>query len=111
MQSSSIKLSHLDSAIVISIDILHFMQRLHRLRNRQVVFTKEKRAGFTSPGVRPGDVLCVFNGAPVVHVLRRAEGISDHVERWRLVADAFVDGLMHGEADGMDVEERDIVLV
>jgi hypothetical protein len=75
------------------------------------VWTKENRFGFTSSGVEPGDVVCVFNGAPVVHVLRRVEDPSDHVERWRLVADAFVNGLMHQEADGMKVEEQDIVLV
>jgi hypothetical protein len=111
MQNSRIKMWITDETAVWSNYYLEFVQNMWRLRNRQLVRTKENRFGFTGPRVKVGDVICVFNGAPEVHILRRVEDSSDSVERWRLVADAFVHGLVHGEADEMDVEERDIVLV
>jgi hypothetical protein len=67
--------------------------------------------GYTIRGVKPGDAVCVFNGAPTPHVLRKASYIAAGVVRWKIVGHAYVDGLMHGEADEMALKEKDIVLV
>jgi len=37
--------------------------------------------------------------------LSKAEGC------WKLVGDYYVHGLMHGEAEALDIEERDIMLM
>jgi hypothetical protein len=75
------------------------------------VLTKEGRFGFTIRGVESGDMVCVFDGAPIAHVIRKVEDWSDIEETWRCVGDAYVHGLMYGEADDMDIEERDVTLV
>jgi hypothetical protein len=111
MQSMDMRLPDTDKDIIFSIYDMEFVRVLRKLRGMQLIRTKENRVGFTIRRVKVGDVICVFNGAPLVHVLRRVEESRDGVERWRLVGDAFAFGLMYGEADEMDVEERDIVLV
>jgi hypothetical protein len=48
----------------------------------------------------------------VPHVIRRVTGDNEtEPELWKFVGDAYVHGLMKGEADKIDVEERDIVFV
>lgn len=89
----------------------NFVIKLSRLAGRQLFHTKDGRFGFTLRGVQPGDVVCVFNGAPVVHVLRKVSDDDTKPDRWRFVGDAYVHDLMDGEADEMDIEAREIVLV
>ncbi|CAO2656553.1 Nn.00g053560.m01.CDS01 [Neocucurbitaria sp. VM-36] len=87
-----------------------FYQTLMSLAGRQLFRTKEGKLGFTKRGVQAGDVVCVFNGSPIVHVLRGVSDVDSEKPIWRFVGDAYVHGLMNGEADGMDIEARDIVL-
>jgi hypothetical protein len=48
----------------------------------------------------------------VPHVIRKVtEDNRNETELWKFVGDAYVHGLMNGEADEIDVEERDIVFV
>lgn len=47
----------------------------------------------------------------MAHVLRKVDIADDGVKRWRFVGDAYVEGLMYGEADKMNVEEKEICLV
>jgi hypothetical protein len=110
-QNRDISISNADDEIVDRFRELELYDRSGILGGRQLFWTKENRSGFTNEGVRPGDVVCVFNGSVVAYVLRRADEDGDQVERWCLVGEAFVPGLMYGEADGMEVEERDIILV
>ncbi|KZM20903.1 hypothetical protein ST47_g7943 [Ascochyta rabiei] len=79
-------------------------------RHHQLFGTEHGRLGFTATGVQRGDVVCVFNHAVSPHVLRRVRD-RDGAARYRFVGDAYVHGLMYGESDDLDVEERDIVLV
>jgi hypothetical protein len=76
----------------------------------QLFNTKDGMFGFTIKGVQPGDVVCVFNHSISPHVLRRVEDRNGEA-RYIFVGDAYVHGLMRGEADAMGVEEKDIVLV
>lgn len=78
---------------------------------RQLFLTKGSRIGYTIRGVKPGDKVCLFDGAPCPHVLRSAREGDNVVEKWRFVGDAYVHGLMNGEADGIDIDKKDIVLV
>ncbi|KAH7092484.1 heterokaryon incompatibility protein-domain-containing protein [Paraphoma chrysanthemicola] len=78
---------------------------------RQLFLTERARLGFAMRGVKPGDAVCVFNGAFTPHMLRQARNSRGVVEKWRFVSDAYVHGLMDGEADAMQPGARDIVLV
>jgi hypothetical protein len=89
-----------------------YLDRMRILNRRQLFQTKEGRFGFTIRGVVPGDRICALNGSPVLHVIRRVTGDNEtEPELWKFVGDAYVHGLMKGEADEIDVEERDIVFV
>ena len=81
------------------------------LHTRQLFVTKAGRFGYTKRGVQPGDVVVVFSSAPVPHVLRRVRQEGDSVERWRFVGDAYVHDLMDFEADEMDAEVAELVVI
>jgi hypothetical protein len=86
------------------------------LEDMQLFKTARGHIGYARAGVREGDVVCLLNGSPVFHILRRGNDRSKGVHRkryetYRLVGDAYVYGWMNGETEDMDVEERDIVLV
>ena len=78
--------------------------------DHQLFNTRDGKFGFTATGVQAGDVVCVFNHAVSPHVLRRVEDRVGEA-RYIFVGDAYVHGLMYEEADSMDLEEVDIVLV
>jgi len=88
-----------------------FGEEMAVLETRQLFVTKAGRFGYAKRGVQPGDVVVVFNGAPIPHVLRRAQPEGDSQERWRFVNDAYVHDLMHFEADGIAVEVEDFVVI
>jgi hypothetical protein len=89
-----------------------YLDCMQILNRRQLFRTKGGRFGFTMRGVLPGDRICALDGAPVPHVIRRASGEDGgEMKAWRFVADAYVHGLINGEGDETDVEERDVVFV
>jgi hypothetical protein len=59
--------------------------------------------------VQPGDLVCLLNGSPTLHVIRREKDRDSEV--YRFVGDAYMDGMMHGEADTEELETRDLVFV
>lgn len=87
-----------------------FTSKLCFTCDHQLINTKEGRFGFTCTGVRAGDVVCVFNDSVSPFVLRRVEDRDGDV-RYQFVGDAYVHGLMYGEADRIDVDEVDVLLV
>lgn len=89
---------------------MNFGRRL--LHGKQLFWTNDNMFGWTTVGVRPGDVICVFGGANTPHVLGRVdEACKDDIERWQFVGDAYVHGLIYGEADDIDVEEPELCMV
>lgn len=93
-----------------------FMLETRHMEDMQLFKTTNGRIGYTRVGVKAGDMLCLFDSSPVFHVLRRAEDrtegeFDNRYETYRLMGDAYVHGLMYGEAEDMDLEERYIVLV
>jgi hypothetical protein len=87
------------------------LARYKQVHTKQLFWTEDDRFGITDAEVKSGDVLCVFSGAPVVHILRRAEGTPDYIKRWRLVGDAYVHGLMYDDFFSLDIEEQEFCLV
>ena len=75
-----------------------------------MIGTREGRFGFTCTGARLGDVVCVFNNSVSPFVVRRVDEVDGRT-RWKLVGDAYVSGLMYGEADALGVEEVDVLLM
>jgi hypothetical protein len=60
--------------------------------------------------VQEGDLVVVLEGSPTPHVIRRA-GNRDGSERYVFVGDAYVHGLMCGEAEELVIEKRELVFV
>jgi hypothetical protein len=93
-------------------NFMGYLVRMQILNRRQLFQTKEGRLGFTTRGVMPGDRICALNGSPVPHVIRRVRGDNENgPELWKFVGDAYVHGLMQGEANEIDVEEKNFVFV
>ena len=60
--------------------------------------------------MREGDLIVVLDGSPTPHVVRRIEDRGGS-ERYEFVGDAYVHGLMYGEAEELGLEERELVFV
>jgi len=72
-------------------------------QGRSFCTTKRGRICSCMNKIETKDVIAAFRGADRLYVLRPAEG-----GRYRVVGDAYVDGLMFGEAyDGLDPDEVD----
>ncbi|PVH72336.1 hypothetical protein DL98DRAFT_660133 [Cadophora sp. DSE1049] len=74
--------------------------------NRRLFRCEGGRLGWGPDQMREGDVICVMHGASVPFVLR-----SVGRDRFEIVGDAYVHGIMDGEAMSLDgVDDVDIVL-
>jgi hypothetical protein len=74
------------------------------LRGRSFTVTDNGLVCNVMNEVRQGDVVAAFEGADRLYVLRPTVSGT----QYRLVGDAWVDGLMHGEAyEGLDPDEVD----
>jgi hypothetical protein len=60
--------------------------------NRRFFKTEDERLGWTVDGVQVGDEIAVFSGVDFPFVLRREDN-----ETFRVVGDAYVNGIMDGE--------------
>jgi hypothetical protein len=87
------------------------LRQLYRFERKRLFWTKRSRFGFTPRGAKPSDSVCVFDGADIPHVLRKVNTSGKGKERWRFVGEAFVDGLMYGEADNIDIEGTEFCIV
>ena len=59
---------------------------------RRLLMTKHGLIGLAPPQAIPGDVIAIFLGAPVPHILRKKDGYHT------LVGECYVHGVMSGEA-------------
>ncbi|KAH7066384.1 heterokaryon incompatibility protein-domain-containing protein [Paraphoma chrysanthemicola] len=88
-----------------------FHDTMTTLAYRQLFLTKDRRLGLTIRGVMSGDKVCLFEGAPCLHVVRKSRDEGDNVERWRFVGDACANELRIGGGNDIDSEEKDFVMV
>ncbi|KAJ9161929.1 HET-domain-containing protein [Coniochaeta hoffmannii] len=73
-------------------------------QGRVMVVTEEGRLGLASHCSRQGDVCCVFDGGSVPFLLRPFHGHDKGVQTtgdYKLVGEAYVHGVMQGEAVGL----------
>ncbi|KAH8682834.1 hypothetical protein BGZ60DRAFT_368391 [Tricladium varicosporioides] len=62
-------------------------------RNRREFVSSNGRLGIGSTYVQPGDKIAILPGANIPFVLREREAGG-----WRLIGEAYIDSIMHGEA-------------
>jgi hypothetical protein len=84
-----------------------YIEQLKFLHSRRPSIFKTGLVGSIPSFARPGDVLCIFLGAKIPYVLRP---LSDASETYILIGEAFVYGIMDGEALEMGYQARYIKL-
>lgn len=95
-------------------NIKKFYAQMHRSgigRSRRLFTTQEGRLGMANGNIRKGDRVCLVSGAPVPFVLRGP--IANY--RWHaiyhLVCDAYVYGVMYGEASDVNSYPFETILL
>lgn len=96
------------------------LMHLRKVRFRRFCLTAEGRLGFVPDCARPGDLICVFDGADVPHVIRpRAkqyppppgEATFKSDPEYVLVGECYMQDLMNGEAlTRKDLESKFLTL-
>ncbi|KAL8634975.1 MAG: hypothetical protein Q9228_007488 [Teloschistes exilis] len=80
-----------------------------------VIFTTDDHGllGWGPPGLQAGDMICIIIGAKTpfaIRPIKEKQSGDDKSDRWQLVGECYVQGLMHGE--GLEMGKRhDCVLV
>jgi hypothetical protein len=69
-------------------------------RGRALIVTEKGFYGLAAHTSRPGDLCCLFDGAAVPFLLRPVQGESKF-SLTRLVGEAYIHGIMNGEASAM----------
>lgn len=77
-----------------------------RSRNTRLIVTDSGCVGTAPDGSLPGDEVCVLYGGKAVYVLRPKEDRIHHT----YIGEAYVFGLMDGEALGADLNKREFLL-
>ncbi|KAL9574056.1 hypothetical protein ACKAV7_001832 [Fusarium commune] len=79
---------------------------------RRFIVTNDGQIGFGPEGADKGDVIVIIPGGKVPYVLRRVEDHDCGVRRYRLLGDAFINGVMAGEKINPSTSEfTEIVIV
>ncbi|KAH8660845.1 hypothetical protein BGZ60DRAFT_381584 [Tricladium varicosporioides] len=71
---------------------------LFRHQGRRPFLTSEGYLGLGPASVQQGDIVAIIYGAEVPMVFRKASGV-----KYLLIGEAYVDGIMDGEAMEMDI--------
>lgn len=82
---------------------IRYNKALELQQSRRFMITEGGRIGLGPSDVRAGDAVCVFYSAAPLFVLR----FGEKEERWTLVGDAFVDGLMDMEKMPQGLKKED----
>ncbi|KAJ4015519.1 hypothetical protein NW752_006979 [Fusarium irregulare] len=64
---------------------------------RRFIVTSDGQIGFGPEEAERGDVVVIIPGGKVPYVLRTVEDFESGVEKYRLLGDAFINGVMAGE--------------
>ncbi|KAH8702941.1 heterokaryon incompatibility protein-domain-containing protein [Phaeosphaeriaceae sp. PMI808] len=98
-------------------DDIHFSNALHEsvygmVTDHAFFITKTGYIGFGPPDTRPGDQVWVLYGGQVPFILHKSKEskVPDGLSQFRLVGDAFVYGIMDGEAVQESHESHEIWL-
>ncbi|KAF2730281.1 hypothetical protein EJ04DRAFT_473998 [Polyplosphaeria fusca] len=73
--------------------------------NRRFFISESERYGWAVDGTQPGDRVAIFNGLRYPFLLRYA---GDN--RYKIIGDCYIHGLMEGEALGSEFVEADLLI-
>ncbi|KAJ3544376.1 hypothetical protein NM208_g3080 [Fusarium decemcellulare] len=79
---------------------------MYAILHRNVLVTSSGRLGLGGRSMHVGDKVILFNGGPMLHVVRHQPG-----DKYSLVCEAYLSDAMHGELNSLNLPEVDIVLV
>ncbi|KAF5230819.1 hypothetical protein FANTH_13670 [Fusarium anthophilum] len=96
------------SRLSLSRDALSFTASLQLLQGKKPFLTKHGFVGIGQGDIRVGDSICVAHGLDVPFILRT---FSKGAQKWYFKGEAYCDGIMDGEAWGMNFQEFRAVLV
>ena len=82
-----------------------FLEAMAPATCRRLCITSSGHLGWVSPVAEKGDQICIFDGAPLCHVIAPCGG-----GYYNLIGSCYVQGLMFGEAVDLDLELRKINL-
>jgi hypothetical protein len=97
----------LDAKGALDISTMHYLACLNELAEQRYFRTEDGRVGVGPMDVQVGDDICIFDGAAIPHILR-SRGTQG---TFTLVGEAYVHGIMYGEADPLGLPSHDLVLV
>ncbi|KAJ8068274.1 hypothetical protein OCU04_003841 [Sclerotinia nivalis] len=98
-----------DTSEIINVELLEtcgFMMALRTiaLQFQRAFITANGSLGIGPSALQPGDIVAVFHGIEIPHILRPAD-IS--AETYNLIGSAYVHGIMYGEVKNMQLDECD----
>ncbi|KID81168.1 Heterokaryon incompatibility protein 6 [Metarhizium guizhouense ARSEF 977] len=85
-----------------------FMHHLVRNAGRRVYRTERGYVGMGPPKIECGDMVAVFHGGTMAHILRPSKDDRGHNKdtAWEYIGETYCDGIMHGEALESGVTRR-----
>ncbi|KAK3703568.1 hypothetical protein LTR37_014415, partial [Vermiconidia calcicola] len=78
--------------------IEHMTKLMATCNNRRMFVTRQGYIGLGPPDLQAGDKICAFIGVGPLFALRQAENKASGADRFTLVGDAYMYGMMFGEA-------------
>ena len=88
-----------------SIAYIYFLKKWQE--SRKYFRTGDGRVGLAPALVQTNDIICVFHGSHVPHIIRP----GTQQGTWVIVGEVYVHGMMYGEAEQLDLPAKDFVLV
>lgn len=77
--------------------------------DRQLLLTERGYFGLAPGEARVGDTVSCLLGCGVPFILRRSEACSDNAERYELIGESYIYGLMEGEGlEGVEISNTDV---
>jgi hypothetical protein len=95
-------------------NIMQFFAHMHTSgigRSRRLFTTQEGRFGMANGSINKGDRVCLVSGAPVPFVLRGPIANYGKYAVYHLVCDAYVYGVMYGEASDVKGDRFETILL
>ncbi|KAJ4304048.1 hypothetical protein N0V88_001657 [Collariella sp. IMI 366227] len=72
-----------------------YLQLMSVMKGKAPFLSRRGYVGMGPPKMAAGDVIVIFSGAHIPHILRRSVNRNNH---WEYVGEAYCDGVMDGEA-------------
>ena len=93
-------------------DGVSIVQFTNCIMDRRFCVTEKGHMSLVTEYAQPGDLLCILFGGRVPFVLRPSRPDDHSCREFRIVGEAYVHGVMHGEVfDSADVEAEEFTII